>query len=115
MTNYTGVIRPLNEEDYSQPVTIYKGWKGLTMPISGITDEEKEHNNSVAKTIVEGAFGDVNGDGSVDVADIAAIISVMAGEETDFDANSADVNGDGAVNVADIATVISAMAGEIVQ
>ena len=55
--------------------------------------------------------GDVNGDGSVDVADISTIISVMAGDDSAF-AQAADVNGDGAVNVADISTVISIMAGE---
>ena len=59
---------------------------------------------SVIKTDVK---GDVNGDGAVDVADISAIISVMAG--TDQYAN-ADVNGDKTVDVADIATVISIMA-----
>ena len=53
--------------------------------------------------------GDVNGDGAVNVADISAIISVMAGEAQYADA---DVNGDGAVNVADISNVISIMAGE---
>ena len=51
--------------------------------------------------------GDVNVDGTVDVADISAIISVMAGSET-YD--NADVNGDGAVDVADISSVISIMA-----
>lgn len=59
--------------------------------------------------------GDVNGDGSVDIADIAAVISVMAGEAPfpEGEAGSeyeADVNGDGAVNVADIAAIISVMA-----
>ena len=53
--------------------------------------------------------GDVNGDNTVDVADIASIISVMANSGTDA---TADVNGDGQVDVADIATVISIMAGE---
>jgi len=52
--------------------------------------------------------GDVNGDGTVDVADISAIISVMAGTAT---YNAADVNGDGSVDVADISNVISIMAG----
>jgi hypothetical protein len=52
--------------------------------------------------------GDVNGDGTVDVADISAIISVMAGTAT-YDA--ADVNGDGSIDVADISNVISTMAG----
>ncbi len=64
--------------------------------------------------------GDVNNDGTVDVADISAIISVMAGA-TLPDASAAtipgasaagraDVNGDGSVDVADISTVISIMA-----
>lgn len=50
---------------------------------------------------------DVNVDGSVDVADISAIISDMAGTES---YPGADVNGDGTVDVADISAVISYMA-----
>ena len=51
--------------------------------------------------------GDVNSDGTVDVADIANIIDIMAqGTNNPL----ADVNGDGTVDVADIATVISIMA-----
>ena len=54
---------------------------------------------------------DVNRDGSVDVADIATVISVMAGTETAYStARAADVNRDGTVDVADIASVISRMA-----
>ena len=53
--------------------------------------------------------GDANGDGKVDVADIATIISIMAG--TVPSTVNADANGDGKVDVADIATVISIMAG----
>ncbi|MBQ4392595.1 MAG: dockerin type I repeat-containing protein [Prevotella sp.] len=62
-------------------------------------------------TVSEGGLkGDVNGDGVVDVADIATIISVMAGSvESDFP-TLADVNVDGTVDVADIATIISIMA-----
>lgn len=54
--------------------------------------------------------GDVNLDGSVDVADIATIISYMAGQSTSASAGMVDVNGDDVVDVADIATVISIMA-----
>ena len=50
---------------------------------------------------------DVNGDGKIDVADIADIIDVMAGKNEGKDA---DVNGDGNVDVADISVIISAMA-----
>ncbi len=56
-----------------------------------------------------GHRGDVNGDGSVDVADIATIIDVMAGNAAEYAAR-ADVNGDGAADVADIASVIDIMA-----
>lgn len=55
--------------------------------------------------------GDANGDDAVNVADIATVISVMAGEyvEEDFKIRC-DVNSDGAVNVADIASIITIMA-----
>ena len=56
-----------------------------------------------------GITGDVNVDGAVNVADISAIIDVMAGTSADF-AAAADVNEDGAVNVADISAVIDIMA-----
>lgn len=55
--------------------------------------------------------GDANGDGTVDVADIATIISIMAGNASGSFADIADVNNDGSVDVADIATIISLMAG----
>lgn len=51
--------------------------------------------------------GDVNGDKVVDVADIAATISHMAGT---MKYECADSNGDGQVDVADIAYIISLMA-----
>ena len=54
--------------------------------------------------------GDVNGDGQVDVADISAIISVMAGTVGSGSATAADVNGDGTVDVADVSSVITIMA-----
>lgn len=52
--------------------------------------------------------GDVNEDGAVDVADISAIITIMASGEND---TAGDVNDDGAVDVADISAVITIMAG----
>ncbi len=59
-------------------------------------------------------MGDVNGDGAVDVADIATIIDVMAGKALQYK-GKADVNGDHTVDVADIATVIDIMAGKDVS
>ena len=51
--------------------------------------------------------GDVNEDQSVDVADISAILSVMAGSAS---YSTADVNNDGTVDVADISHVLTIMA-----
>ena len=52
---------------------------------------------------------DVNADGQVDVADIAAIISYMSGTSV-LTLDAVDANADGRADVADIAAVISAMA-----
>ena len=55
--------------------------------------------------------GDVNGDAIADIADISAIITVMAGVAGDAAKNyNADVNADGIVDVADISSVITIMA-----
>ena len=56
--------------------------------------------------------GDVNGDQTVDVADIASVIDVMAAGTNDA---AADVNGDGTVDVADIAEIIDEMAAQARQ
>lgn len=60
------------------------------------------------ENIVE--MGDANVDSSIDVADIATIISVMAGGGDEATRKLSDVNCDGVVDVADIASVISIMA-----
>ncbi len=56
-------------------------------------------------------MGDVNGDGTVDVADMAAIINVMSGHGDSSSRKNADVNGDGIIDVADIAAIVYIMAG----
>ena len=62
------------------------------------------------RVIMLADVADVNRDGTVDVADIATVISVMAGIVGSGPADAADVNGDGTVDVADIASIISRMA-----
>ena len=92
----------------AEGMTLYDTWGGPTMVIHGMEDELG----------TPALLGDVNGDGTVDVADIAAIIDVMAGVSFNPNANpeadnnhKADVNGDVSVDVADIAMVIDIMAG----
>ena len=94
------LVIPLNEEVSGKNLTITLA--GDSQPCLKFYLQEKHEETPDLK-------GDVNEDGSVDVADISSIISVMAGEETDF-GTKADVNGDGNVDVADISTVITIMA-----
>ena len=56
----------------------------------------------------DAVLGDVTGDGSVDVADINAIINVMLGKDV---IPLADVNDDGAVDISDVNMVINIMLG----
>ena len=71
--------------------------------------EEKEARSEFTLIVSEREHGDVNGDGAVDVADIAEIIDTMANGAYRV---HADANGDGVVDVADIAEVISVMAAK---
>lgn len=57
--------------------------------------------------------GDVNGDGTVGIADIVAVTNVMAATTTDADVKArADVNGDTMVGIADIVAITNIMAGK---
>ncbi len=75
----------------------------------------KEFNTIVEIEVSDQPKGDVNGDQTIDVADIASVISVMAEGSAGDPPASADVNGDGTVDVADIATIISVMAAQARQ
>ena len=56
--------------------------------------------------------GDVNDDGSINIADVTSILSIMAGNQSDsLIREAADANDDGAINVADVTSVLSIMAG----
>ena len=55
-----------------------------------------------------GLPGDVNGDGSVNISDINAVINIILGGTFN---TSGDVNGDGSVNIADINALISMILG----
>ena len=72
----------------------------VNVPVSQIS------GGALPKSIL---LGDVNADFSVDVADIASVIDVMA---TGAVNRYADVNKDGTVDVADISAVIDIMAGK---
>ena len=56
-------------------------------------------------------YGDVNGDGEVNVGDLVCVSNFMAGEAGDITQEAADVNKDGEVNVGDMVTITNIMAG----
>ena len=98
-------------------------WSGLAPSVVFSVNDGSGHIQfsqvkvSIASNNPQPVDGDVNGDGSVDVADIATVIDIMAGKtpesitpETD-PTLVADVNKDGSVDVADIAYIITIMAG----
>lgn len=60
--------------------------------------------------IQQGIVGDVNGDGTVDISDVNAVINMMLGKADIVDA--ADVNGDGNVDISDVNAVINIMLGK---
>lgn len=55
-------------------------------------------------------YGDVNGDGMVNISDVVAVINVIAGTKMEYEA-TADVNGDQKINISDVVKIINVIAG----
>jgi hypothetical protein len=47
--NYHAIMRPLTDKN-SLPFTIYESWSGATVPIMGISDEEKAILSTIDQT-----------------------------------------------------------------
>ena len=58
------------------------------------------------KLVVHTQLGDVNDDGTINVADVTALIQIVL-NSTPVSLDVADVNGDGSVNVADVTALIN--------
>ena len=70
------------------------------------------NNNTVVtpgNAIGTGASGDINGDGSIDIADAVSVLNIMAAGGAD---TTADVNNDGSVDIADFVTILNMMAAQ---
>lgn len=60
----------------------------------------------------ETLYGDVNGDGMVNVLDLIAIVTyIMGGSPDPFDLEAADLNGDGIVNILDVVFNVNIILG----
>lgn len=65
---------------------------------------------SLAINVRFGIFGDVNGDGNVDISDVTALVNIILGnaERTAF----ADVDCDGEVNISDVTSLVNIILGK---
>lgn len=60
-------------------------------------------------TTGEAVYGDVDGNGAVDISDVNIVINVMLGKDTN---PAADVTGEGTVDISDVNVVINVMLGK---
>lgn len=95
----------LTQTDGTVTITL-KGSEARSYNVKG-TETLSGGTLTVVNDDVTVLTGDVNNDGTVDVADISSIINHMAGNMLYDDA---DVNADGTVDIADISAVIRIMA-----
>ena len=59
--------------------------------------------------------GDVNGDGSVTIADVTMLVNIILGTSPnpfEEEENIADVNGDGSVTIADVTMLVNIILGK---
>ncbi len=62
---------------------------------------------------VQGLRGDVDGNGTVDIADVNIVINIMLGKDNaDNYGGRADVSGDGVIDIADVNGVVNVMLGK---
>ena len=103
------VISGEGKEKQQLTIPLNEPVSGKTLTITFAGDSQPCLKLYLQEDREEPLQGDVNGDGSVDVADISAVISIMAGESV-VGGIPADVNGDGTVDVADVAAIVTIMA-----
>ena len=83
-------------------------WWGYTDNMLYYTDGTKFVIPTVPQPYI---LGDVNGDGSVNIADVTALIDYLLGSAGNVNVDAADVNGDGAINIADVTALIDKLLG----
>ena len=102
--------------DNSKPAaTLYNAnTDGTLLMHKPITSIAKAANGDISFVFMAGQgtpalYGDVNGDGQVDIADVNTIINVMLGKAT---SDTCDVTNNGQVDIADVNVIINLMLGK---
>ena len=99
-----------NQEEISNIASQWDAWHengsiGLGWPLLKWQVERGDH----LQLCGFGIQGDLNQDGTVDIADVVAVLNIMA---SDSDNPAADVNGDSAVDIADVVAILNIMAAQ---
>lgn len=75
-----------------------------------VNGTRSEWSNMETVTLIDNGpvyvVGDVNHDGSVNIADVTALIDRLLGTEGGSYAETSDINGDGSINIADVTALI---------
>ena len=69
----------------------------------------------VAKGLPSQLKGDVNGDGTVSVADVTLLVNIILGNEDETITQNADINGDGIISIADITALTDIILNESIN
>ena len=68
----------------------------------------KKYNGNAWVDMTAALRGDVNGDGSVNIIDVTALINyLLGGSASDINMTAADCNTDGSVNITDVTALIN--------
>lgn len=59
--------------------------------------------------------GDVNGDGSISIADVTELVNIILGKNLPANQSVADINGDGSVTIADVTALVNIILGKTGQ
>ena len=85
-----------------------------THSVHAVTVSLGKHSRTIPLTVeFDGLPGDVNLDGSVDVADVNIVINIMLGKDSAQNyAGRADIVADGTIDVSDVNAIINLMLGK---
>ena len=94
-----------------QKVTLSLGFR--TSASKGAADNTLLYIDNLRLLVRNNLLGDANGDGTVNVTDVSAVISHILGRTPDgFNATAADVNADDVINVTDVSAIINIILGK---
>ena len=91
-------------EAFTGPVTICLNNILFTTPLG----EEVAFTNETCEVTLPAVVkpGDVNSDGTVNIADVTELIDYLLNSETAIDQGAADIDGDGIISIADVTELI---------